>query len=146
MWSSNFQMVQVHNASILHHEHYLSSCYQHNTIWSSVSHEGQRGTIRPWSSRRPRKAEKKRYSRSTGKLQYQNDWTVWSNSKKKVYKVDDMVSIKIDKVDKKSPFHPNLLLGKVLEIENNYVKVLKPFGRIKGFIAPSRLFTCTATK
>ena len=90
--------------------------------------------------------KQKRYSRSTGKLQYQNDWTVWSNSKKKVYKVDDMVSIKIDKVDKKSPFHPNLLLGKVLEIENNYVKVVKPFGRIKGFIVPSRLFPCTATK
>ena len=69
------------------------------------------------------------------------------NPRKKVYKVDDMVSIKIDRVDKKSPFHPNLLLGKVLEIENNnYVKVVKPFGRIKGFIAPSRLFPCTATK
>ena len=45
-----------------------------------------------------------------------------------------MVSIKIDRVDKKFPFHPNLLLGKVLEIENNYVKVVTPFGRIKGFI------------
>ena len=67
------------------------------------------------------------------------------NPRKKVYKVDDMVSIKIDRVDKKSPFHPNLLLGKVLEIENNYVKVVTPFGRIKGFIAPSRLFPCTAT-
>ena len=67
------------------------------------------------------------------------------NPIKKVYKVDDMVSIKIDRVDKKSPFHPNLLLGKVLEIENNYVKVVTPFGRIKGFIAPSRLFPCTAT-
>ena len=56
------------------------------------------------------------------------------NPRKKVYKVDDMVSIKIDRVDKKFPFHPNLLLGKVLEIENNYVKVVTPFGRIKGFI------------
>ena len=43
-----------------------------------------------------------------------------------------MVSIKIDRVDKKSPFHSNLLLGKVLEIENNYVKVVTPFGHIKG--------------
>ena len=68
------------------------------------------------------------------------------NPRKKVYKVDDMVSIKIDRVDKKSPFHPNLLLGKVLEIENNYVKVVTPFGCIKGFIAPSRPFPCTATK
>ena len=52
------------------------------------------------------------------------------NPRKKVYKVDDMVSIKIDRVDNKFPFHPNLLLGKVLEIENNYVKVVTPFGRI----------------
>ena len=58
-----------------------------------------------------------------------------------------MVSFKIDRVDKKSPFAPNnyLLLGKVLEIENDYVKVVTPFGRIKGFIAPSRLFPCTTT-
>ena len=59
--------------------------------------------------------------------------------RKKLYKVDDMVSIKIDRVDKKSPFHPNLPLGRVLETKNNYVKVVTPFGRIKGFITPSRL-------
>ena len=52
------------------------------------------------------------------------------NPIKKVYKVDDMVSIKIDRVDNKFPFHPNLLLGKMLEIENDYVKVVTPFGRI----------------
>ena len=39
------------------------------------------------------------------------------NPRKKLYKADDMVSIKIDKVVNKSPFHPNLLLAKVLEIE-----------------------------
>ena len=52
------------------------------------------------------------------------------NLRKNLYKVHDMVSIKIDRVDKKSPFHPNLLLGKVLE--NNLVKVVTPLGRIKG--------------
>jgi len=51
------------------------------------------------------------------------DARVFRNSK---YKLDDMVSIKIDRVDKKSPFHPNLLLRKVLEIEKNYVKVVTP--------------------
>ena len=50
-----------------------------------------------------------------------------------------MVSIKIDRVDRKSPFHPNLPLVRVLETKNNYVKVVTPFGRIKGFITPSRL-------
>ena len=39
------------------------------------------------------------------------------NPKKKLYKADDMVSIKIDKVVNKSPFHPNRLLAKVLEID-----------------------------
>ena len=67
------------------------------------------------------------------------------NPRKKVYKIfDDMAQLKL-RVDKKSPFHPNLLLGIVLEIENNYVKVVTLFGRIKGFIAPSRLFPYTAT-
>ena len=71
------------------------------------------------------------------------DARVFRNSK---YKLDDMVSIKIDRVDKKSPFHPNLLLRKVLEIDKNYVKVVTPFsGIISVFIAPSRLFLCTAT-
>ena len=50
-----------------------------------------------------------------------------------MYKVDDMVLIKIDRVDKKSPFHPNLLLGKVLEIENNYVKVATPSLHLPDF-------------
>ena len=31
-WSPNFQMVQVHNAIFLHHEHVLSSCYENDTI------------------------------------------------------------------------------------------------------------------
>ena len=50
-----------------------------------------------------------------------------------MYKVHDMVLIKIDRVDKKSPFHPNLLLGKVLEIENNYVKVATPSLHLPDF-------------
>ena len=68
-----------------------------------------------------------------------------ANPRKRLYKVGEMVSIKIDRVDKKSPMHPNLLLGKVIEVQNNYVQVVTPFGRIKGLIAPSRLFPCTAT-
>lgn len=41
--------------------------------------------------------------------------------------------------------HPNLLLGKVIDVQNNYVQVVTPFGCIKGLIAPTRLFPCTAT-
>ena len=101
--------------------------------------------IRPWS------LKKAQESRKDKKLKNHRKATIpkWSESeinlRKKLYKVDDMVSIKIDGVDKKSSFHPNILLRKVLETENNYVKVVTPFGRIKGFITPSRLFSCTAT-
>ena len=61
------------------------------------------------------------------------------------FKVDDMVAIKIDRVNKTSPIHPNMLLGKIMEIDNEYAKVVTPLGIIKGFIAPSRLNPCTST-
>ena len=66
-------------------------------------------------------------------------------AKKAHFKVDDMVAIKIDRVDKTSPIHPNMLLGKIMEIDNEYAKVVTPLGIIKGFIAPSRLNPCTST-
>ena len=66
-------------------------------------------------------------------------------SRKVHFKVNDMVAIKIDKVDKTSPMHPNTLLGKIMEIDNDYAKVVTPLGIIKGFIAPSRLNPCTST-
>lgn len=69
------------------------------------------------------------------------------SSRSKSFKVDDMVSIKIDKVDKTTPFHPNLRLAKITTIENGYPQVVTQFGKIKGYIhvAISRLEACTAT-
>ena len=61
------------------------------------------------------------------------------------FKVGDVVSIKIDKVDKAAPFHPNLLLGKITQIENRYVRVVTKFGKIHSLISPNRLMKCTAT-
>lgn len=43
-----------------------------------------------------------------------------ARSKKTYFKVNDTVAIKIDKVDTTSPLHPNALIGKVLQVENNY--------------------------
>ena len=62
------------------------------------------------------------------------------------FKINDLVSIKIDKVDK-STLHPNLLMAKIVSVDSysNYVQVVTPFGRIKGAIAPNRLNHCTAT-
>ena len=61
------------------------------------------------------------------------------------FKVGDIVAIKIDKVDKTSPLHPNVLVGKVLQVENNYIKVVTRHGIISISISTNRLNKCTAT-
>ena len=68
-----------------------------------------------------------------------------TRTKLKQFHIDDFVSIKIDKVDKQSPLHPNVLLGKVMELENNYAKIVTKFGIISTHISTSRLNKCTQT-
>ena len=53
-----------------------------------------------------------------------------TRTKLKQFHIDDFISIKIDKVDEQSPLHPNVLLGKVMELENNYAKIVTEFGII----------------
>jgi len=60
-------------------------------------------------------------------------------SRKAHFKVNEVVAIKIDRVYKTSPIHPNMLLGKIVEIDNDNAKLVTPLGVIKGFIALSRL-------
>ena len=45
-----------------------------------------------------------------------------SQSSKARFKIDDMIAIKIDRIDKTSPVHPKMLLGKIMEIRKNYAK------------------------
>ena len=61
------------------------------------------------------------------------------------FKVGDFVSIKIDRVDKTSPLHSNLLLGKIEEVVNSYVRVVTKYGTINTLISPTRLYPCTAS-
>ena len=70
-----------------------------------------------------------------------------SRNKVDRFKIDDFICIKIDKVDKSSPLHPNVLLGKVMEVEKNYAKihVVTKFGIISTYISTSRLNKCTQT-
>ena len=63
-----------------------------------------------------------------------------SQSRKAPFKIDDMVAIKIDRVDKTSPVHPKMLLGKIMEFMKDYAKIVTPQGIIKGFISFSRLY------
>lgn len=68
-----------------------------------------------------------------------------ARGKPSLFRVDEIVAIKIDKVDKTSPLHPNVLIGKILHIENNYTKVVTSHGIISTFISTNRLNKCTAT-
>ena len=53
---------------------------------------------------------------------YDNEMVTQSQKNQpRKFKVGDIVSIKIDRVDKTSPLHSNLLLGKIEEIVNAYI-------------------------
>ena len=62
----------------------------------------------------------------SNKIQREDDQQCNKKAKKKCseFKLGDVVSIKIDKVDKTAQFHPNMLLGKITEIENNCARVV----------------------
>ena len=49
----------------------------------------------------------------------------WKRKEEKpsLFRVDKIVEIKIDKVDKTSPLYPNVLIGKILHVEINYTKL-----------------------
>ena len=80
-----------------------------------------------------------------GKVQQRNGNPKPKKKQPRKFKVGDIVSIKIDCVDKTSPLHSNLLLGKVEEIVNTYARVVTKFGGINTLISPMRLYPCTAT-
>ena len=57
-----------------------------------------------------------------------------------------MVAIKINKVVKINPFHPNMLLGQIIEIEESgYVRIVTEYGKVNTLITPSRFYPCIAT-
>lgn len=53
------------------------------------------------------------------------------------FKVGGVVPVKSRKANKASPFHPNLLLGKITEIENKYAQVVTKFGKMHFLIISS---------
>ena len=51
-----------------------------------------------------------------------------------------------DRLDgKMSPLFPNMLLGKITEIENHYARVVTKFGEVQWLISPTTLSLCSAT-
>lgn len=59
-----------------------------------------------------------------------------------LFRVDEIVAIKIDKVDKIFFFYFNVFIGKIFYIENNYIKVVISYGIIFIFIFINRLNKC----
>ena len=57
-----------------------------------------------------------------------------ARGKPPLFRVDEIVVIKIDKATKTSSLHPNILIGKILHVENNYTKVVTSHGIISIFI------------
>ena len=53
------------------------------------------------------------------------------------FKISDMVAIKLNKVDKINPFHPNMLLVQIIEIEESgYVRIVTEYGKVNTLITP----------
>ena len=74
-----------------------------------------------------------------------------SRRKKRSFKVDDYVTIKIDKVDKTTRPHPNTILDKItiaidLEESGNCAKVVTKFGKKSPYVSRNRLNKCTKTR
>ena len=59
-----------------------------------------------------------------------------ARGKPPLFRVDEIVVIKIDKAERTSPLNPNVLIGKILHVENNYTKVVTSHGIISIFIPP----------
>ena len=68
-----------------------------------------------------------------------------SRRKPPKFHADEFVCIKINRVDKTSPLHPNVLIGKITEVEDDYAKIVTKFGRLKTYISMNRLHKCTTT-
>ena len=56
-----------------------------------------------------------------------------ARGKPSLFRVDEIVVIKIDKDEKTSSLHPNVLIGKIFHVENNYTKVVTSQGIISIF-------------
>ena len=57
-----------------------------------------------------------------------------------------MLTMKTNKVLKINPFHIKMLLGQIMEIEENgYVRIVTEYEKVNTLITPSQLYPCTAS-
>ena len=71
---------------------------------------------------------------------------IWSSKQKESknkknnwkLKISDMLALKTNKVDKINPFHINMLVGQIIEIEETgYVRIVTDYGKVNTLITPS---------
>ena len=61
-------------------------------------------------------------------------------------KISDMLAMKTNKENKINPFHANMLLGQIIEIEETgYVRIVTEYGKVNTLITPSQLYPCTTS-
>ena len=97
----------------------------------------QQGKIQDKNGRVEFRAKKKvKYSVIENQEHY-NAKVKTARGKPPLFRVDEIVAIKIDKVEKTSSLHSNVLIGKILHVENNYTKVVTSHGIISIFIPPT---------
>ena len=82
--------------------------------------------------------QRKRLQRERTEKQTNYNSKMKPRRKPAAFSTDNPVSIKIEKVD-------NVLIGKIITVENDYVKIVTKFGRVKMYISTNRLNKCTAT-
>ena len=89
--------------------------------------------------------QQKRKKIEENQAEYNQQIVHQTNKVKQAKFKGDTVSIKIGRVDKINPLHPNMLFGKILNFSNNYATVVTQSGQIKGTFSANRLYPCTAT-
>ena len=117
-----------------------SNSYGNNSFMysdsSSRSHESGRCHCRRWQVKKS--SEEEASSSSHKRKAPEDDLVQWkatriATNEKQIYPVD-----------KTSPLHPNLLIGKVISVESyNYITIATKFGKISTLISPARLLKCS---
>ena len=88
--------------------------------------------------------------RNSKQIWMRDSWTItakWKRVEKEVqnFTLMNMCQLKLIQWTKFHPLHPNVIIGKITEVENDYAKIVTKFGRLKTYISTNRLNKCTAT-
>ena len=125
------------------HREMMTSNTEESTQNQSEEENDQEATENDEES--PRKGQKIVENQTKYNTDMINQTKRKQQNKQPIFKISDMVAVKIDKVDKTNPLHPNMLLGKIISVEDTgCVQIVTEYGKINTLISTSRLTPCTA--